>query len=374
MNKNFFSNRNQMPQEYSVKSRVNQPMRVFISSNDDPTQQSTLGFTGFSATFDTPILDAKRCQLLRATIPNAAQNLPNYQLCFFYHRSTTQYFTPSDNTLTCVRLYPTGWTGNSTTWTANRYVSGGQDFVNLLNTAASAGGDVVTANPYWVGGDVTFSWNSATNQISVTGNTGSVYYSIAGWNDPFVRAAQQGLGARTNGGQTGGVYMTTLTNGQYVLQPYVLGYTLNLRVGYAMSGLTAFSANYPTQANANILYANVTNLTFASTTAIPPDSYPNLVYTGSVYLYSNIILGASLGSGKQHNLLAVIPVSGAQLSITNYVAATLTWLCKTPDTLYNITIDMRDDANQPYLLPDSAVVNVEMAFHYRDEKETISLY
>jgi len=93
-----------------------------------------------------------------------------------------------------------------------------------------------------------------------------------------------------------------------------------------------------------------------------------------VYLYSNIILGASLGSGKQHNLLAVIPVSGAQLSITNYVAATLTWLCKTPDTLYNITIDMRDDANQPYLLPDSAVVNVEMAFHYRDEKETISLY
>ena len=374
MNKNFFSNRNQMPQEYSIKSRVNQPMRVFISSNDDPTQQSTLGFTGFSATFDTPILDAKRCQLLRATIPNAAQNIPNYQLCFWYHRSQTQYFTPSDNTLSCVRLYPTGWTGYSTTWTANRYVSGGQDFVNLLNTAASAGGDVVTANPYWVVGDVTFSWNGTTNQISVTGNTGSVYYSIAGWNDPFVQAAQKGLGARNNGGQIGGVYLSTATNAQYVLQPYVLGYTLNLRVGYAMSGNCLAPPNYPTQTNSNSYYANLTNLTFASSTAIPPDSYPNLVYTGSVYLYSNIILGASLGSGKQHNLLAVIPVSGAQLSITNYVAATLTWLCKTPDTLYNITIDMRDDANQPYLLPDSAVVNVEMAFHYRDEKETISLY
>ena len=374
MNKNFFSNRNQMPQEYSIKSRVNQPMRVFISSNDDPTQQSIAGFTGFAATFDTPILDAKRCQLLRATIPNAAQNLPNYQLCFFYHRSTTQYFTPSDTTLCCVRLYPTGWTGYSTTWTANRYISGGQDFVNLLNTAAASGGDGLAANPYFVANDVVFSWNGTTNQISVTGQTSSYYYAIAGYNDPFVQAVQQGLGAKVNAGQTGGVYMTTLTNGQYVLQPYVLGYTLNLRVGFAMSGRTAFPTNYPTQANANTLYANATNLTTAQGTAIPADTFPNLVYTGSVYLYSNIILGASLGSGKQHNLLAVIPVSGAQLSITNYVAATLTWLCKTPDTLYNITIDMRDDANQPYLLPDSAVVNVEMAFHYRDEKETISLY
>ena len=360
-----------MPTTYAVKSRVNQPERVFISSNDDPTQQAGVGFGSFQAIFQTPILDAKRCQLLRATIPNAVQNIPNYQLCFWYHRSTTQYFTPSDNTLTCVRLYPTGWTGYSTTWTANRYVSSGQDFVNLLNTAASAGGDVVTANPYWVVGDVTFSWNSATNQISVTGNTGSVYYSIAGWDDPYVIAAQQGLGARTNGGQTGGVYLSTATNAQYVLQPYVLGYTLNLRVGYAMSGNCLAPLNYPTQTNSNSYYANLTNLTFASSTAIPPDSYPNLVYTGAVYLYANIIAGSSMGSGRQHNLLAVVPVSGAQLSVTNYVAATLTWLSKTPDTLYSLIIDMRDDANQPYYLPDNAVVNLELAFHYRDEKETV---
>ena len=366
-----------MPQEYSVKSRVNQPMRVFISSNDDPTQQSVAGFTGFAATFDTPILDAKRCQLLRATIPNAAQNIPNYQLVFWYYAGTSATFTPSDATLRCVRLYPTGWIGYSTTYTANRYISGGQDFVNLLNTAAAAGGDLVTANPYWHAADVTFAWDGTKNQITFIGNgvDSASYYAAAGWNDPFVQAAQKGLGTAVQGGQTGGVYMNTKgSTTNYTLQPYALGYTLNLRVGYAMSGRTAFPANYPTQTGANVLYANPLNLTSATSATVPVDTFPNLVYTGSVYMYSNIILGASLGSGKQHNLLAVIPVSGAQLSITNYVAATLTWLCKTPDTLYNITIDMRDDANQPYLLPDSAVVNVEMAFHYRDEKETISLY
>jgi hypothetical protein len=360
-----------MPQQYSILSRVNQPERVFISSNDDPTQFDVNGFNTFQAIFQTPILDSKRCQLLRATIPNAIQNIPNYALVFWYHRSTTQYFVPSDTTLQCVRLYPTGWVGNSTTWTANRYVSGGADFISLLNTAASAGGDLAAANPYWSAGDITFSFNASTNQINWTGNTATYYYVNAGYDDPFVIAAQQGLGSKVNGGQTGGVYMTTLTNAQYVLQPYVLGYTLNLRVGYAMSGNNYAPLLYPQQANLNQLYANLTNLPYANGTAVPADSYPNLVYTGSINLFANIIAGSSLGSGKQHNLLAVVPVSGAQLSVTNYVAATLTWLCKTPDTLYSLIIEMRDDANQPYTLPDNAVVNLELAFHYRDEKEMV---
>ena len=360
-----------MPQQFTVKSRVNQPERVFVSSNDDPSQQSGTGFSTFQAIFQTPILDAKRCQLLRATIPNAVQNIPNYACVFFYHRSTTQYFTPSDTTLQCVRLYPTGWVGNGSTYTSNRYVSGGADFVSLLNTAASAGGDLAAANPYWASGDITFLWNASTNQITWKGNTATYYYANAGYDDPFVQAVQQGLGSKVNGGQTGGVYMNTLTNAQYVLQPFVLGYTLNLRVGYAMSGRSMAPLLYPQQANSNILYANVTNLPTANGTAIPADSYPNLVYTGSINLFANIIAGSSLGSGQQHNLLAVVPVSGAQLSVTNYVAATLTCLCKTPDTLYSLIIDMRDDANQPYVLPDNAVINLELAFHYRDEKEMV---
>jgi hypothetical protein len=372
MNKNESLYR--MPQQFSVKSRVNQPERVFISSNDDPSQQSGVGFASFQAIFQTPILDAKRCQLLRATIPNAVQNLPDYACVFWYHRSTTQYFTPSDSTLQCVRLYPANWVGSGSTYTNNRYVSGGADFITLLNTAASAGGDLAAANPYWSSGDVTFSFSATTNKISVTGNTSTYYYATAGWDDPFVQAAQQGLGSKVNGGQTGGVYMTTKTNAQYVLQPYVLGYTLNLRVGFAMSGRCFAPLSYPQQANSNILYANATNLPTAQGTAIVADSYPNLVYTGSINLFANIIAGSSLGSGGQHNLLAVVPVSGAQLSVTNYVAATLTWLCKTPDTLYSLIIDMRDDAGQPYYLPDNAVINVELAFHYRDEKETVSMY
>jgi hypothetical protein len=44
---------------------------------------------------------------------------------------------------------------------------------------------------------------------------------------------------------------------------------------------------------------------------------------------------------------------------------------KNPDTLTDLNIEMRDDANQPYVLPDNAVINLELAFHYRDEKELL---
>jgi hypothetical protein len=89
-----------------------------------------------------------------------------------------------------------------------------------------------------------------------------------------------------------------------------------------------------------------------------------LVYTGSVYLYSDIVAGSSIGSGAQHDLLAVIPNNTAPLGVIQYVAATLTWLTKVPDTVYEINIRMFDDANQPFNLGDNAVVNVELGIGY----------
>lgn len=361
-----------MPQVYTVRSRVNQPERVFASSNDDPTQSSLATYSSFRVTFDTPILDSKKVQLLRATIPNALQNIPNYSLVFWYHAGTSATFTPSDATLRCVRLYPTNWVGYSTTFTPNRFVSGGSDFVSLLNTAAGAGGDLITANPYWHAADVTFSWNSTTNQISWIGNgvDSATHYAAAGWADNFVRAAQQGLGSAVQGGQTGGVYMNTIgSTTQYTLQPYALGYTLNLRVGFTMSGLNTSPLLYPFQANAKLLYANNLNLVKATSAALTADSYPNLVYTGAYTVYSDIVSGCSLGSNKTHNLLAVIPNNAEQLGIAQYTAATLSWLTRLPDTIYAMNFTILDDASQPVPFPDSAVINLELAFHYREDKE-----
>lgn len=293
--------------------------------------------------------------MLRASIPNAQVNIPDYMLEFWYYNLPTATTVPSIATLKCVRLYPSYYQAPAalgTAFTRNRFISDPADFVVLLNQAASAGGDNVTYNPYWTAGDITFSYNSTTKQITFTGNTAGRFYTPAGWADPIVASA-----AAPN------VVMPNFNGTGTTVQPYVNNWTLNLRVGYAMSG-ASFGLPVNRGSSANTQYANLTNTAVANAVAVPADSYPNLVYSQCVYIYSNIVAGVSLGSGGQHNLLAVVPSNAPQLGVIQYTALTVNMMSKMPDTIYEISIDMRDDANQPFLLPDNAQCNLELAFVY----------
>lgn len=336
-----------------IRTRVNNPERVFLNSSDDPRTLGNQGFNQFTCTYDTPILGAKKTMMLRASIPNAQVNIPDYMLQFFYWSLPTATTTPTLAQLRCVRLYPSWWQPNAgfTTYSKNRFFSDPADFVTALNVAAAVGGDDVTDNPYWVAGDVTFAYNATTKQITFTGNTAGRFYAPVGWNDPIIATA------------TPNIVINNFTGGGATIQPTVPGWTLNLRVGYAMSGLTF---GYPTNAGASpqVRFADLTNTAYANGTAVPADSFPNLVYSQCVYLYSNITAGVSLGSGGQHNLLAVIPVNAPTLGVIQYTALTVNMMSKIADTIYEITVEMRDDANQPFTLPDNGQVNIELAFVY----------
>ena len=139
-----------------LKSRVNQPTRIFINSSDDVTNRATPGFNDFTARFQTPILNAKKLQLVRATIPNAQINIPDYMLVFGYYVLPTANTVPTGAYLKTIRLYPSWYVAPAalgTAYTKNRYFSDPADFVAQLNAAASVGGDNITYNPNWVAGD-----------------------------------------------------------------------------------------------------------------------------------------------------------------------------------------------------------------------------
>jgi hypothetical protein len=341
-----------------IRTRVNNPERVFLNSSDDPGNATNFGFSQFTCRLPTPILGAKKTMMLRATIPNAQVNIPDYQLVFWYYSLPTATTAPSDSLLRAVRLYPSTYippAALGTAYTKNRFISDPADFVSLLNTAAAAGGDNATYNPYWIAGDITFSYNATTKQITFTGNNAGRFYTPAGWEDPIVQTAQA---AQV-------ITMPSTANIATVFpQPWSYGWTLNLRVGFAMSG-TSFGpqVTQPT-GGGNPKYANLTHTAYANGTANVVDSYPNLVYSQCVYLYSNIVAGVSLGSGGQHNLLSVIPVNAPQLGVIQYSALTVNMMSKMVDTIYDISIEMRDDANMPFVLPDNAQVNLELAFVY----------
>jgi hypothetical protein len=347
-----------MIQQQAVRSRVNQPERLLIRSDDDTTNANQSGFSQFQVNLPTPVLDPKRCQIIRATIPNVQLQLPDYQCVLWYHKLATAATAPSAATLRAVRLFPSYYqapAGLAYTPTKNRFISDPNDLVTLLNTASAAGGDAVGVNPYWNAGDVTFAYNATTKQITMTGNTAGQFYTPAGYSDPFVLAAIAG----------GTIVCPQYNNAAITFpQPLLAQYTLNLRVGYAMSGISPGRQSF---ANGNRLYANIVNVAFPSGTAIPSDSYPDLVYTNHVALYISFITSASLTSNNRHNLLAVVPMQTVSLGINNYIAATSNLLTKLSQTINNVTIEMRDQADQPYILPDNASIDIEISFSYQDK-------
>lgn len=329
-----------------VKSYVNQVDRVFINSSDDVTTPYNGYFNTFQAIFQTPILDAERCQLLRATIPTPMPNLPDYSLQFVYCKRASLTDPIADN-LKCVRILPYGYKPDSGTYAINRYLSSYQDFVDLLNTASA--NDDVGINPYFEANDIVFALDTETNTINITGADNTKYYSVIGYNDPLFQTVYNAIQLPTG----------TPVNPNFV-GSYVAGYPLNLRVGFAQPQKFEDSvANSNNSANSMV--------PVLGDVPIVADSYPNLVRSQCVYLYSNIAVASAMGSNGKHNLLTVVPVNSPQLGVSNYTALTINFLTKiAQDSINNISITMLDDADQPYWLPDNANVNVEIAFKYSD--------
>lgn len=312
-------------------SAVNQPSRVYLSSVDDRTEDTAneTAFTSFRCQLPTPVLNAKKVQLLRASIPNAQVSIPNYQLTFWYIRYDVT--APTVPEYRCIRFFPSYWTGNTNGCPVNRLIANYQDLVALLNQAASATEDIAL-NPLFTQNDVSFAYDGTTRKISMTGLTAGFTYAIAGYNDPGV---------------------ANLMNDIYlapdVPQPFVIGRTLDLRAGFCFPG---------TGARAPSVAVNV---------PIVAESWGDLVYSQNVVLLANIVPGSSVSSAGNHNILATIPISSPPLGIANYSAPLVNWMTRIMKEVYEIEIRMMDDNNQPYFVPQNAIVNVELGFVFENE-------
>lgn len=336
-------------------NRLNQPDRVSLDSFMD----TTTGTDGQYYTFvnhapNTHIIGAKKVHLLRATIPNIQLQLNDYALVFYYYKLPTATTVPAAIYLKAVRLYPRDYIAPSgiTSFTMNRFLSSPQELVDLLNEAASAGGDNLTYNTLWAVDDITFFYDTDSNQIYFVGTDPASYYCNAGYNDPIVKASQASTA----------ITIRNVDNST-TQQPYVIGYTLNLRCGFAMDGV-----NRPRGSFGTFLANSCANLTGDSYTGLVPiyaDTYPNLVYSQNIYVYSNIVANSGYGSVSKRNLLGVVPCDVPPGAVIQYVGhSSPAYATKVASEIYSIDIEMRDDANQPFYLPDSANVNLELNILY----------
>jgi hypothetical protein len=336
-------------------NRVNQPDRISVDAFADTTT-GTNGqyFTFVNTSPNTTLVGAKKIHLLRASIPYIQLPLPSYQLVFYYYKLPTATTVPAAQYLKAVRLYPQGYIPPTgfTAYTPNEFIQTPQELVDLLNQAASAGGDNIGTNTLWTADDVTFYYNTSTNQISFEGTSSGSFYCNAGYNDPIVQASQASTAIN--------VYNQDTTTSQ---QPYALGYTLNLRCGFAMDGV-----NRPRGSGTNFVANSCANLAgrpFQGLLYIFADSYPDLNYTSCVYLYSNIVANSGYGSVNKKNLLGIVPMNVPLGGVATYDGhSSPAYATKVASEIYSVDVEMRDDANQPFNLPDSANVNLEISILY----------
>jgi hypothetical protein len=192
------------------------------------------------------------------------------------------------------------------------------------------------------------------------GLTAGNFYCIAGWNDPNVLAAQalKNITMDPDPTNPGGVILP---------QPQVPGYTLNQRIGYALSGTC--EQPYKSSTSVSQLVANTTGLPYAANVNIVPDAYPNIAGTSVINVYGSFVgsSGNTTGPINHKNLLATIPMT-AVLANNNYSTAMKATLTNPPSEIYAIDVELRDEADQPYFLPDNTNINLELQFEYKRDK------
>jgi hypothetical protein len=202
----------------------------------------------------------------------------------------------------------------------------------------------------------------------------------------------------------GAAYLAAITSGSFGLQsydhtlifgvggqPFQLYRSLNLRLGFTWNGLVTQIAGYfpldittlTAQSIGTSILATFLNrlrpvpfyYTFSAldtglsdspyTSLIyTADSYANLVNTNTVSLYADFTGGSTYDSIANTQLLACVPMNASNLGVTFYNTTLYCPLTKISDQIYEIEIRMLTDTGAPYVIPNSAIVSLELALTY----------
>jgi hypothetical protein len=342
---------------------MNRPDKLTVDSFSDPTLDTfaTNGyFSQFTNQLNTPLLDVKGIQLLRANFVNPSLPLNDFngQLFFIYSRNTTTTIPLDGSTIKIIRLHPSWYVPATsyTTYVKNKYYNNGTELVTDLNLAAAVGGDLATYNPNWVGGDVTFSFSTATRRISFTGNNATYYYAPLAADHPAVAAYLAASAPKMYSLGNVASYAGAMP------QPYRIGTTMNSRLGF---GLTY--NNRSTFASASWVPGCATSIGIAQANgiAVEADSFPIMLGTQNINVYCSVINGSGNDSGLKKNLLATLPIENTPISVNSYTLTSVEKPAKSvAREIYSLVFDFTDDAGNPLFFYTNMNINLELNIYY----------
>ena len=333
-------------------SSTNHPDKFTLDAYSDGDLKNTANngvYSGFRNRLTTPILGAKGIQVLNVNFVNSVLQLNDYSLCFFY------VYGPSSS-FRCVRLHPASFVPypGFTSFVKNKYFNDCDELVAALNVAANTGGDLFTYNGLWEANTIQFAFDDATRRITISNPSGAVIAPVAA-DDPRV------LAIMTPGNTT---LMMNAYNGNNLItgatqQPFQRGFSMNARLGFAMS---YFTRGLWWGASSVVGNACATGV---ATVSVEADASPILLGCQNVNVYLDIATGSGYDSKNRKNLAANIPIEVGPLNVNSYTLSSVQApLLSTPNEIYEIGVLLLDENGVPFPCPPNYNVQVVVSVVY----------
>lgn len=351
-------------------SVVNRPNQVVLDAYSDQQLEYSGNnglYSRFTNALNTPILKAKSVQVLSVNCVNTALQLNDQsQLMFFYYAALSASNIRVAANLRCVRLLPSTFVPASafTAFTRNRYFNTVQELVAALNVAAATGGDNTTYNPRWIANQVSFSYDATTRKISITGNS-SYFIAPAPADDSLVQDCLNNTGSFSNQRPVMNWIGSSSSYATSIVQPYVIGQSMNARLGFAMGFLNRgqWWTSSSQQGCATMTGVPQTG------TAMEADASPILLGSQNVGVYIPETTGSGYDSLRNKNLALSVPINVAPLNVLSYNCSGVeAKLMSVPAELYQLTVELRDELGLPFVQPPSYNVQVVLSVKYDDDE------
>ena len=366
--------------EKNLRSVLYQPDKISLNSNDgNDTGPNPFQYNSFKVRFVKPLLNVKSVELIRASFPTPLPTISDQECIFWYYRyaNASVPTTPAD--LSSTNLYfvrlQNSWIPPElvgTQFAYNKTFTDYYDLVTELNIATtneplSTQGLLGTLN--WSSGDITFSYDNRMNKIVMTGNnTAYTYLPMGGLTADTLTATGLMIAA------TAGLYQNVL---RYNLGQYLGRYQGVQGAGFAVAGITYGTLN--SRLGFDYIINNILDTTtfqnlwrpsqsgspiVVSTRSAIAQSYACLVNSACVYVYVDFVQGSSQDSQGNGGLLGVVPLNASNNSVGYYDKVMSNDLLKIPSQLQEITVFFKDERLNNFLLPRSAIANLELGFTY----------
>lgn len=247
----------------------------------------------------------------------------------------------------------------------NRTFQDYDDFVAELNNSTvddPLDGEInneVLGEFKFVPNQIAFSYNSRFNKIVFTGLNSLYSYVPTASDDPIWYEAAQELKQRD-------IQNTRFDFSGAIkpISPFVEYRNLNLRMGFTY-------ATYPQGDNfLNMLrpippYINATPSlgNFTSYDHVAP-GYCDLCFSACCLIYTDITGGSTIDSIAEKALLASVPLNTPNLGVGFHSLPLNNPLTKIVNQIYEIYIELRTDAGEPFYLPNNAIVSLEFILTY----------